>query len=226
MNKLLIKGKITINDTLIVQILYTIDNRVQLFLSYLRRANDLDDVNDSITDFTPMANDIVLGQLHVVLPVTITCPTVTKDDENKHDGPPRGKRRKKAAGSLTPLGEIEGGDRRDDNRNIPTEFRLKENESYKNVFVNRHILSSENVTRTARTSRATWIALTSHPPRSLHSSSFSRYAGGDDRSGRSIAVSDHHLHLTYLYQHYSMTAITIAITKNQFPTTFHLDRRE
>jgi len=136
-NKTLIKGKIAMDKTLIAQIMYTIDSRTQLYFSYLRRANDLDEVNISITDFTPMANDLMLGQFHVVLPATFAQPKVAKDDENEHDGPPRGgrgKRRKKAAGSGTPLGEIEG-DRRDDNKNIPQ----KENESYKDVFVNRHI---------------------------------------------------------------------------------------
>ena len=121
-NKLLLKSMIAINATLIAQILYTIDNRIQLYLSYIRRANDLEEVSDSITNFTPMVNDLVLGQLHVVLPATFTCSTVTKDDENELNGPPRGKRRKKAAGSSTPIGEIEGGDRRDNNNNIPVEF--------------------------------------------------------------------------------------------------------
>ena len=69
-----------------------------------------------------MVNNLVLGQLHMVLPATFSRATVTKDDENEQDGPPRGKRRKKAAGSSTPLGEIEGGDRKDNNNNIPVEF--------------------------------------------------------------------------------------------------------
>jgi hypothetical protein len=95
-NKLLIKGKIAMNKTLPAQMLYNIDNRTQLFLSYLRRASNLEDVNDSITDFTPMANDLALGQLMVVLPATFTQPTIVKEDENEQEGPPRGgKRRKK-----------------------------------------------------------------------------------------------------------------------------------
>lgn len=89
-NKLLIKGKIAMDKTLIAQILYTIDSRTQLFFSYLRRANDLDEVNISITDFTTMANDLMLGQFHVKLPATFAQPKDTKDDENEHDSPPRG----------------------------------------------------------------------------------------------------------------------------------------
>lgn len=105
-----------------------------------------------------MVNDLVLGQLHVVLPATFSRATVTKDDENEQDGPPRGKRRKKVAGSSTPLGEIEGGDRKDNNSNIPVEFRLKENKSYKNVFVNRCIQNRPKWTPTCTMcTRCWWI---------------------------------------------------------------------
>ena len=64
-----------------------------------------------------------------------------EDDENEHDGPPRGggKRRKKGAGgSGPPLGEVVG-DRRDNNENVPPEFRLKDNESYKDLIANKHV---------------------------------------------------------------------------------------
>jgi len=112
-NKLLVKGKIAIDKTLTAQILYTIDNRTQLFLSYLRRANDIEEVSTSITDFTQMANDLMLGQLKVVLPATFTHPTIAKDDKNEQDGPPKGGGKRRKKGGPTPLGEIEGGGRLD-----------------------------------------------------------------------------------------------------------------
>ena len=138
-NKLLVKGKIAIDKTLTAKILYTIDSRTQLFLSYLRRANDIEEVSTSITDFTQMANELMLGQLNVMLPATFTLPTIEKDDKNEQENPPKGGGKRRKKGGPTPLGEIEGGGRLDNNSNIPPEFRLKENESYKDVFANKHV---------------------------------------------------------------------------------------
>ena len=106
-NKVLLKGKLSIDKTLPAKILYTIDNRTQLYLQYLMRADDLEHVSPSITNFMPMANDLMLGQLHVTLPATFTQPKITRDDENKHDETPwgGGRRRKKGTGGAgTPLG--------------------------------------------------------------------------------------------------------------------------
>jgi len=103
-----------------------------------------------------MANDLMLGQLKVVLPATFTQPTIAKDDENnEHDGPPRGKRRKK--GEPTPLGDNDGGGRLDNNSNIPPEFRLKPNESYKDVFVNKHIQERPKWDETCTMCTRWWI---------------------------------------------------------------------
>ena len=140
-NRTLVKGKIAMDKTLTSKILYIIDSRTQLFLKYLMKAVELEHVSPIITDFMPMANDLMLGQLQVTLPATFTQPKITKDDENEHDEPPRGggKRRKKGAGgSGPPLGEVVG-DRRDNNENVPPEFRLKDNESYKDLIVNKYV---------------------------------------------------------------------------------------
>ena len=158
-NKVLFKGKIATDKSLIAQILYNIDNRTQLFFSYLRRANDLENVSESITDFTPMANDLALGQLIVVLPATFTQPTIAKDDDNEHEGPPKGgKRRKKGpGGSETLLEKREGESRLDNNSNIPPEFRLKQNESYKDVFASKHVEARPMWTQGCRMCPRWWI---------------------------------------------------------------------
>jgi len=131
LNKLLLKGKIMNDPTLITKLLYTVDLRTQLWMSYLHRAGDRDEVNDEAVEFTSVMTDILLEQFQVNLPATFTHPKNTKENERKKDGEPK---RKKQKG--TPLGEIEV-DRIEKNPNIPAEFQLQQGESYKKVFARR-----------------------------------------------------------------------------------------
>ena len=80
-NKIILKGKIMNDPTLIAKILYTVDNRTQLWASYLRRAEDREYVSDQILDFSSVMNEVLLGQFHVNLPATFTSPKNTRDDE-------------------------------------------------------------------------------------------------------------------------------------------------
>ena len=129
-NRLRLKGCIVNDPTLIAKILYTVDTRSQLWASYLVQAEDREDVSDNILDLTPVLNDVVLGQLHVTLPATFTIAKVTKDDAHENEEP-KTKRKKGAPG-----GDLEKK-RSVTNKNIPTEFRLQEGESYKKVFAGR-----------------------------------------------------------------------------------------
>jgi hypothetical protein len=132
-NKIILKGKIMNDPTLIAKILYTVDNRTQLWASYLRRAEDREDVNDQILDFTLVMNEVLLGQFHVNLPATFTSPKNTRDDDEDDEQRKKKKKNKKKG---SPLKEIEG-DRKEINKNIPVEFRLRVGEDYKQVFARR-----------------------------------------------------------------------------------------
>lgn len=129
-NKLRLKAGIANDSTLIAKILYTIDTRAQLWASYLQQAVDREDVSDTVLDFNPMMNDVVLGQLHVILPVTFTSPKVAIDDEPEDSYP----KKKKKKGS--PAGEDEKK-KTVINKNVPVELRLREGESYKKVLAGR-----------------------------------------------------------------------------------------
>ena len=134
-NKLFLKGKIMMDPTLITKILHTIDHRTQLWMSFLHRAEDREEVNDQIIDFSPVFNDIMLNQFQVTLPATFTRAKTLKDNSKENEinkeGEPKTKKKKG-----TPLGDIDA-DRIKKNSNIPAEFQLKEGESYKAVFARR-----------------------------------------------------------------------------------------
>ena len=128
-NKVLLKGRIMNDPTLIAKLMYTIDNRTQMWLSYLLRATDREDVNDHIIDFIPVMNEIVLDTFQVNLPATFAPPKIKKEDEDNTEEPPRKRKRR---------GENENEkENKVVNNNIPTEFRLLEGEDYKAVFSGR-----------------------------------------------------------------------------------------
>ena len=62
LNRLLLKGKVKTDPSLIAKLMYAVDNRVQLWFGYLRRASDQEVVNDAILDFAVIVNEIVLDQ--------------------------------------------------------------------------------------------------------------------------------------------------------------------
>lgn len=81
---------------MIATILFTVYSQVQLWLSYLQQACECEEVKDSIINFTPVVNNIVLGQFHALLPPTFTLPKKTKkDNKDKINGLPRKKEKKK-----------------------------------------------------------------------------------------------------------------------------------
>ena len=71
-NRLLLKEKVKTNPSLIARLMYAVDNRVQLWFSYLQQATDREDVNDGIINFASIINKVVLDQFHLVLPPTFT----------------------------------------------------------------------------------------------------------------------------------------------------------
>ena len=133
LNKFILKCKIMNDPTLIAKILYTVDSRTQLWASYLRRAEDREYVSDQTIDFSSVLNDVLLEQFHVNLPAIFTSPKKSRD-EDEYEVDEQGRRKKKKKGS--PLKEIEG-DRKEKNKNIPVEFRLRPGEDYRKVFAHR-----------------------------------------------------------------------------------------
>ena len=129
--KLMIKGKISSNPSLIAKIMYIVDSRTQLWLSCLQKAADREDVNDEIINFASTIDDIVLDKFNVVLPPVFTLTKVEKDEEDEQ---PKKKKKKKVDKSGDDV-----GDRKAINKNVPSEFKLLEGESYKKVFAHNNI---------------------------------------------------------------------------------------
>ena len=133
MNRLLLKGKVKTDPSLIAKLMYAVDNRVQLWFGYLRRASDRKDVNDSILDFPVIVNEVVLDQFRVVLPATFTTSRTKEGDDQQQ---PSVKRQKKGKENR-PIKD--GDNRKVSNNDIPKEFCLLENENYRANFTNKHI---------------------------------------------------------------------------------------
>ena len=130
LNRLLLKGKVKTNPGLIAKLLFAVDNRIQLWFSYLRQALDHKDVNDAIINFLLIRNEVVLDQYHVVLTPIFT---LSKTMEVKEDVQPTSKKPKK---NNAPK---EGEDRKVVNKEIPKKFRLLENKNYRENFANKNI---------------------------------------------------------------------------------------
>jgi hypothetical protein len=131
LNRLLLKGKVKTDPTLIAKLMFAVDNRVQLWFGYLRRASDREDVNDSILDFAVIVNEIVLDQFRVVLP-----PIFAAVKERNEVLQPLLKKPKKGKGTKSITEEDE---RKVVNKDVPSEFRLIGNEDYRKNFANKNI---------------------------------------------------------------------------------------
>ena len=223
LNRLLLKGKVKNDPGLIAKLMFAVDNRIQLWFGYLRRASDREDVSDAIINFTLIMNEVVLDQFHVVLPPTFT---LSKTKEVEEDVQPITKKPKK---NKTPK---EGEDRKVVNKDVPNEFRLLEGENYRKTLRTRMFKSArcgmitarcvlvgglmETASRIAGTRRATLQGQSSQPTRREPLLSTWRFAGGDESSGRSVAVSDLHLHQIYqLHQHHKSIATNLQQISSQ-----------
>jgi hypothetical protein len=59
LNRLLLKGKVKTNPGLIAKLMFAVDNRIQLWFGYLRRALDRKDVSNAIINFALIMNKVV-----------------------------------------------------------------------------------------------------------------------------------------------------------------------
>ena len=130
----------TTDPSLIARLMYAVDNRVQLWFRYLRRATDREDINDSIINFTSIINKVVLDQFHLVLPPTFT---ISKAKTSKMEEQQLTKKQKRDNKKLkrdnkntTPK---DGDARKVVNKKVPIEFCLLEKEDYKKNFAHNNI---------------------------------------------------------------------------------------
>lgn len=132
LNKLHLKGKVKTDPSLIARMMFAVDNRVQLWLSYLRNAQDREDVNDEVLNCSSILNEIILDQFHLVLPPTFAM-SRNKADEEDVQPTKRIKKDKDKDDKSRDKGK-DGNDRRDVNKHPPAEFRILEGEIYKTTF--------------------------------------------------------------------------------------------
>ena len=127
-NKLLLKGKVKVEPSLVAKVMFSVDSRTQIWFSYLRRAKDREDVNDEIINFSSIINEVVLDQFRVVLPPNFAMDKVKEDEETLI---PISKKPKKNKEGKAPK---DGDSRMDVNKDVPKEFKLLEGENYKKRF--------------------------------------------------------------------------------------------
>jgi len=98
-HKSIFKAKERLDEEFPAKFLLAVDTRFQIWLTDCKLAKNRDEVDNLIIDFRPLANQVIFGSFHMILPPTFSMksPKATKTsgpedtgkrrdaDEDKHD---------------------------------------------------------------------------------------------------------------------------------------------
>jgi hypothetical protein len=121
------------DPSLIAKMLFSVDTRIQLWLSDGRTATDREEMDDSVINLTSIVTSVLTDQLVVSLPPCLTTTAKKTEDDGVLKSPLKKKKKIKEDE------EKNSKNRKIVNQSALAAFRLLENENYKEVFANRHV---------------------------------------------------------------------------------------
>ena len=135
--RMTLKTKFHHDQTLITKIMYAVDTRMQLWLSDGRTASDREEMDDGIIDLPPIVTSVLMDQLVVSLPSSLTSTSRKPPEVEGEDEVLRSPRRKKK--KVKDDEDKNSKDRKVVNHHAPASFRLLEGENYKSTFASKHV---------------------------------------------------------------------------------------